>query len=364
MLLYLHIPFCHRICPYCSFYKHTPGGIAQGKFIDTLLKELQFALGACEETPRTIFLGGGTPSMLSETHLQQLFAGLHAQIDFSQLDEVCLEANPATFQLKKAKLMRQLGVDRVSLGIQSFDDEVLKTLGREHSAQQAEQSVRLLQEAGVARVNIDLMFSIPQQRLEQWHASVARAIELQPQHISAYNLTYEQDTAFFLAKMRGEVSECPQQNGIFFELAHDLLEGAGFEHYETSNYAQQGMRSTHNEGYWRGEDYLGIGPSAVSTLRGVRRSNVADTDAYMRMVAAVGCAQIEAENLTDEDRRLERLAMGLRTREGVDRQTLSASALARVDVLCDEGLLEWQTQRLRTTRAGMALVDAIVAELM
>lgn len=364
MLLYLHIPFCHRICPYCSFYKHTPGGIAQGKFIDALLKELAIALAVAEQVPRTIFLGGGTPSMLSETHLQQLFTGLHGLIDFSQLAEVSLEANPATFKEKKADLFRQLGVNRVSLGIQSFDDQVLQILGREHSSKQAVEAVRILQQVGLSQVNIDLMFSVPQQTLEQWRASLRQATALQPQHISAYNLTYEEDTAFYLAKMRGEVSECPRKNGEFFELAHDLLGAAGFEHYETSNYARNGHRSLHNEGYWRGEDYLGIGPSAVSTLRGVRRTNVADTATYMNMIETLGNAQVEAEILSQEDQRVERLAMGLRTREGVRSEWLCAAARPRVEVLCGEGLLEWHDARLRTTRTGMALVDAIVAELM
>ena len=158
MLLYLHIPFCHRICPYCSFYKHTPGDTSIGSFVSAITAE---AKSRVTENPRTLYLGGGTPSMLSPTHLTQLFAALHATIDFSKLEEVTLEANPATFDTAKARLFRELGVTRISLGVQSFTPHVLKTLGREHTVAQASNAVSILREAGIPSVNIDLMFSIP-----------------------------------------------------------------------------------------------------------------------------------------------------------------------------------------------------------
>ncbi|MES2476656.1 MAG: radical SAM family heme chaperone HemW [Verrucomicrobiota bacterium] len=361
MLLYLHIPFCHRVCPYCSFYKHTPGATSIGSFVDAIARETQSRLTTA---PRTIYLGGGTPSMLSPSHLTRLFEALHAKIDFTALDEVTLEANPATFDLAKAKLFRELGVTRVSLGIQSFTPHVLKTLGREHSVGQADDAVRLLREAEIPSINIDLMFSIPGQSETDWHATLDHAITLQPDHISAYNLTYEEDTAFFESLRRGEMRENEDHDADYFHLADRLLEAAGFDHYETSNYARPGHHSRHNRGYWNGEDYLGLGPSAVSTLDGSRWKNVADTALYVSQVASLGHALAESEPLDDEARRIERIALGLRTRDGISLNLLGPEARQRAHHLASEGLASIHGNRFILIHHGRALVDPIAAELV
>jgi oxygen-independent coproporphyrinogen III oxidase len=361
LLLYLHIPFCHRVCPYCSFYKHTPGDTPVGEFVDGLLREARLRIEALEEKPRTLYLGGGTPSMLSPTHLRKLFGGLGELLDLQGLDEVTLEANPATFDVAKARLFRELGVTRVSLGIQSFTPHVLEKLGREHSAEEAAASVGILREAGVPEVNIDLMFAIPGQSEEDWRSTVEAAISLRPDHISAYNLTYEEDTAFFESLRRGEVSESEDVNARFFLLADEMLRAAGFEHYETSNYARPGHRSSHNRGYWRGEDYLGLGPSAVSTVQDLRVKNIADTAGYVKMVASLGHAVVESEALDAEQRRLERIALMLRTDEGVPLALVDGAGVSR---LLEHGLAEVREERLVLTLAGSPLVDPIAAELV
>lgn len=361
LLLYLHIPFCHRVCPYCSFYKHTPGSTPISAFIDALAAESRHRITA---PVRTIYLGGGTPSMLSPTHLTRLFETLHEVVDFTSLDEVTLEANPATFDAAKARLFRDLGVTRVSLGIQSFTPHVLETLGREHDAEQAAESVAILREAGMPQVNIDLMFSIPGQSEEDWLATLQRAVSLQPDHISAYNLTYEEDTAFFDSLKRGDVKMNEDIDARFFHLASDFLTESGFEHYETSNHARPGKRSTHNEGYWRGEDYLGLGPSAVSTVKGVRSKNVADTAAYVARVSSIGHAIDESEALDADARRIELIAMGLRTREGIPLELLAPRAIQNAHTFITEGLAETDGTRLRLIARGRALVDPIAAELV
>lgn len=361
LLLYLHIPFCHRICPYCSFYKHTPGATAIGTFIDAMGME---AAKRIHQPVRTIYLGGGTPSMLSPGHLSRLFEVLRERIDFSLLDEVTLEANPATFDVGKARLFRDLGVTRVSLGIQSFDREVLATLGREHSPEQAAASVGILREAGIPQVNIDLMFSIPGQSAAVWERTLERAVSLEPDHVSAYNLTYEEDTAFFESLRRGEVATDEDADSRLFHLADEFLTANGFDHYETSNYARPGARSTHNEGYWHGEDYLGLGPSAVSTVEHVRSRNVADTAAYTARVAAIGHAIDESEALDAEALRLERVALGLRTTQGIPLDLLDAAAGPRLEVLVSEGLARIEHGRLILIHRGRALVDPIAAELV
>lgn len=363
VLAYLHIPFCHRVCPYCSFYKHTPGGTSISAFIDALLLEARQRITSLEEKPRTLFLGGGTPSMLSPTHLEKLMQGLQEVMDFSALEEISLEANPATFDLAKARLFRDLGITRVSLGIQSFSAHVLETLGREHNPEQAMRSVEILHEAGLPSVNIDLMFSIPGQSLGDWQKSVQQAISLHPHHISAYNLTYEEDTAFFQSLLAGDMQADEARDGDHFELAHDLLTSAGFEHYETSNYSQPGHRSIHNSGYWRGEPYLGLGPSAVSTVDAVRSKNIADTARYIDMMENIGHALAESESLSVEDLRLERIALGLRTSEGISRQLLDQAGKKRAGDLEELGLLRLEGETIMLTRRGSALVDAIAGEI-
>lgn len=392
MLLYLHIPFCHRVCPYCSFYKHTPGATPIGRFLDALLAEARHRLPPAhgggtppcrnpaghpllsgratgsshlpsdlpENPVRTLYFGGGTPSMLSPSHLRKLFGGLAELLEFDRLDEVTFEANPATFDLAKATLFRELGIRRVSLGIQSFAPHVLKTLGREHDPEQAAESVGILRQAGMPSVNIDLMFSVPGLSLGDWRRTLETAIALEPDHLSAYNLTYEEDTAFFESLHRGEMDRDEDRDAEQFHLAHELLTSAGYEHYETSNYARPGHRSTHNHGYWNGEDYLGLGPSAVSTLGSTRHTNVDDTDRYVRMVEQLGQAIVGSEALTPEQHRLERLALLLRTSEGVPLEIL---AEADPGELVAQGLARIKNDRLVLTPSGSALVDPIAARL-
>ncbi len=301
--------------------------------------------------------------MLSPVMLRRLLEGLQRLLDFSALEEICLEANPATFDLKKARLFHSLGVTRVSLGIQSFSAQVLKTLGREHSPEEAIRSVEILQEAKMRSINVDLMFSIPGQSTEDWTQTLATTIALEPHHVSAYNLTYEEDTAFFQSLLKGEVTEDPQRNNEMFFHAHQLLCEGGFEHYETSNYANLGHRSIHNQGYWRSENYLGLGPSAVSTIGNVRSKNIADTAKYVEMIRSIGQSRIEAEELSTEALRLEKIAMGLRTIEGISRDLLDRAGEQRSRILAEHGLLIFEDQAIVLTTKGSALVDAIVGEI-
>lgn len=363
MLLYLHIPFCHRICPYCSFYKHTPGGTPIGEFIEALCKEAQSRINF-STAPQTLYLGGGTPSMLSSKHLTRLFTSLQETFDFSDFKEITLEANPATFDLKKARLFKDLGVTRVSLGIQSFTPHVLETLGREHSPEEASESIRILREAGIRSVNIDLMFSIPGQSLTDWESTLRHAVSLEPEHISAYNLTYEEDTAFFDSLQNGTYQENEDHDADHYHLAENILTNAGFEHYETSNYARPGQHSKHNQGYWEGSDYLGLGPSAVSTMSGIRHKNVPDTAAYVKQVNSIGNAIHETETLSPTQRRIELIALGLRTTKGIPLSLLDPGSLEKARTLASENLLTVGHTHLHLTQLGRPLVDPIAAELI
>lgn len=302
--------------------------------------------------------------MLSSKHLTDLFTSLREIFDFSTVREITLEANPATFDLKKAKLFKCLGVTRVSLGIQSFTPHVLETLGREHTPEQASASVETLREACIESINIDLMFSIPGQSLADWESSLRHAVSLKPNHISAYNLTYEEDTAFFDSLQNGTYQECEDHDADHYHLAEEILTAAGFDHYETSNYAQPGQHSKHNQGYWQGADYLGLGPSAVSTINGIREKNIPDTAAYIRQVNSIGHAIHERETLTPAQRRIELIALGLRTTRGISIDLLGPESLERAKTLASENLLSLGASHLHLTSLGRPLVDPIAAELI
>lgn len=332
--------------------------------MDALAKEVETRVPSAREKPRTLYLGGGTPSMLSPGHLTRLFTSLQQTVDFSSLDEVTMEANPATFDAKKARLFRELGVTRISLGIQSFTPHVLEKLGREHTAEQASEAVGILRDAGMPSVNIDLMFSIPGQSKTDWEQTLLHTVSLQADHVSAYNLTYEEDTAFFESLKRGEVTENEDNDAEYFHLADTILTESGFDHYETSNYARPGHHSTHNQGYWRGEEYLGFGPSAVSTAEGARWKNMPDTAGYVSRVQTLGHALTESEPLSDEDFRIERIALGLRTRDGISLDLLDRTSLQRAHHFANEGLARIENGRLMLIHHGRALVDPIAAELV
>jgi oxygen-independent coproporphyrinogen-3 oxidase len=201
--LYVHIPFCHRICPYCSFYKHTPGASDLEAFVDALLMELDTHQAATSIRPETIYFGGGTPTFLSRTHMERFLRGLRDRLDLTGLREWTMEANPATYDIGKAELMRELGVTRVSLGVQSWLPDELKLLGRDHAPDDAVEAFGVLREAGIGSVSVDLMFSLPGQSVEDWRLSLERTLALGPDHISAYNLTYEEDTEFMARFQRG-----------------------------------------------------------------------------------------------------------------------------------------------------------------
>ncbi len=308
--------------------------------------------------PETIFFGGGTPTALTTTNLDRLLGGFQAQLDLSQLREWTFEANPGSVSERKARLLRERGVSRISLGVQSFDDGLLQLLGREHSPAQAEASFDLLRRAGFENLNIDLMFGLPGQTLAQWEATLRRALALGPDHISAYCLTYEEDTEFFLRHARGEFRTDPEGDADFFVLAGELLGAAGFEHYEVSNYAQPGFESVHNRAYWSGSDYLGLGPSAVSTV-GLRRwQNISDYRVYADRLLGGESASTGDEILTPAMKRAESIALSLRTNQGVPAEWVE-NRPNEVEEFVRLGLMQPEAERYVLTRAGRFLADSV-----
>lgn len=359
--LYLHIPFCLQICPYCSFYKDIAGPGKADPLVDAVIREAELFGHAC--APRTIFVGGGTPTTLSVSQLERLFAGLQRHLDLSSVDEFTMEMNPATVTARKAELLRGFGVNRVSMGVQSWDPDLLKLLGRVHDGDQVRTSFFVLRAAGFDNLNLDLIYGVPGQTLSQWEDSIRQTAELQPEHISAYCLTYEEDTEFFERMARGEFREDAESDAGFFERGVEMLSAAGYAQYEISNYARPGRECRHNLAYWQGADYLGLGPSAWSTVGERRWQNVPDTAAYVRAMQAGVRPIRDEEILPAATREAEKIAFGLRMNAGIEPAHL-ATRRDLVAGLREEGLLEDHGPRVRLTARGRLLADEIAAELM
>jgi len=356
--LYVHIPFCARICPYCAFYKDLLDRSQARRFCEALLRDLDQQHAVFAISPKTIYFGGGTPTALNTSQLEFLLGGFHDRLDLSALDEWTIEANPGSVSARKATLLHKLEVNRVSLGVQSWDNKLLEILGREHTAAQAEQSFHILRDAGFLNINVDLMFGLPGQTIEQWQKTLEKTISLRPDHISAYCLTYEEDTEFFARQSRGELKANPEADADFFETTMSTLEHAGYEQYEISNYAGPGFSSVHNRAYWLGEDYLGIGPSAFSTV-GLRRwQNLADYRAYADRILLRQSPVGSTENLTNEMKRAERIALSLRTHDGVSAALLRPFQNETREFIA-LGLLRQSNRNFVLTKKGKSLADSV-----
>jgi oxygen-independent coproporphyrinogen-3 oxidase len=361
--IYVHIPFCARICPYCAFYKERADSTQTQRFCEALLRELEEQATRLPILPETIFFGGGTPTALSTGQLEFLLRGFRDRLDLSAMREWTVEANPGSVSPRKAASLKRMGVDRISLGVQSWDDDLLKLLGREHNSAQAEASFHILREAGFKNVSIDLMFGLPGQSLAQWEATLEKTIALRPDHISTYCLTYEEDTEFFARQARGEYREDADSDARFLESAMCLLERAGFEHYEISNYARDGFASLHNRGYWAGEDYVGIGPSAFSTIGLIRYQNIPEYRDYTGRIFAGASPVSSTEDLTPEMKRTERIALSLRTGRGIPSVELSSWPNERREFE-DLGLLREVNGNLVLTPRGKLLADSVAEAFM
>jgi oxygen-independent coproporphyrinogen-3 oxidase len=356
--VYVHIPFCARICPYCAFYKERADSSQTRRFCEAILRELDEMQTRFRLEPETIFLGGGTPTALTTAQLELLLRGFGERLDLSSLAEWTVEANPGSVSAGKATMMRDLGVNRLSLGVQSWDDRLLQLLGREHNAVQAEESFAILRNAGFENVNVDLMFALPTQTLSDWEKTLQKTIALRPEHISTYCLTYEEDTEFFRRHACGEFNSDSDIDAKFFKSAMEMLSDAGFEQYEISNYARSGFLSAHNQGYWAGEDYLGFGPSAFSTVTLKRWQNVADYRVYADKILSGNSAIGSVEELNDKMKRGEQIALSLRTGRGVPGAWLEAQPNER-DEFVRLGLLRQRNGNFVLTNAGKLLADTV-----
>jgi oxygen-independent coproporphyrinogen-3 oxidase len=306
----------------------------------------------------TVFFGGGTPTALSISMLQRLLSLFIPTHHSSTSPEVSMECNPSTLSVEKAKILIKQGVNRLSIGAQSFSPEILKTLGRTHAVEAIQACVKNARTAGFANINLDLIFGVPGQTLDSWKETLHAALALRPRHISCYGLTYEADTEFFIKHQCGELKDDNTLELSMFECAHEILTGQGFEHYEISNYALPGYECLHNLAYWKGADYHGIGPSAVSTVNGVRRRNSKlDTNGWK--------VEFE-ESLSPATIASERMAFGLRTEKGVDPREFAGKCgflpedrwRNEISTLLKSGLITTGSQ-IQLTPRGRQVADEI-----
>lgn len=372
--IYVHIPFCASRCSYCDFFSTLRLADVGTPYVEALIAEARLRCGELHGEPvKTLYLGGGTPSQLPVPLLARLVEGLREALDLSVIEEFTIEANPDDVTPDWCAALPPLGVNRVSMGVQSFEDSILRFIGRRHTARQAVEAVGNLRHAGITNISIDLIFGLPGQTVTSWTDSVNQAIDLKPQHISAYGLTYEEGTRLWHQRERGEVVEVPEEQCIeMYRILVDTLQSAGYEHYEISNFALPGYHSRHNSSYWNDTPYLGLGAAAHSYDGAVRRYNPADLQEYIGKITA-GAPAYEQEELTQWERYDERVMLGLRTARGVDaarlRQDFGDEAWHH---FTNEARPHIAARHLRVTddnhyiltRDGIMLSDAIIRDLL
>jgi oxygen-independent coproporphyrinogen-3 oxidase len=351
--LYLHTPFCPRVCPYCSFYVQPADRRKVPSLIDALIAELNNYRHHYHLDIKTIFLGGGTPSALPTSELERLISNLTQHFS---LTEFTLEMNPTTISTEKAKMLYNLGVNRISLGAQSFDSKVLTTLGRQHSAEKILRSYEILRQTGFSNLNIDLMFAVPGQSLQSWQQTLTTALSLKPEHISTYCLTYEEDTPFFEKIQEGQWQRNLEVETEFYLTSIRILEEAGFQHYEISNFSLPGKESQHNLAYWRGANFIGLGPSAVSTVENQRWQNISDLTLYLQGAQTSQWQRTHQETLSDTLRETEKIIFGLRTWQGIP---INSKFTEKFHQLIQAGYVEEKNGKWILTQEGKLRADAI-----
>ena len=373
--LYIHVPFCVNKCHYCAFVSREPRNDELAKYPELVIRELQL-----HSTPTgpvaSIYFGGGTPSLLQPAHIARLLEGITDQTGIQEHAEITMEINPGTIDALSLKAFRTAGINRVSLGIQSFDDRVLECLGRIHTVEQSRLAFQHAREAGFKNISIDLIHSLPGQSLDQWQTELQQAVELSPEHISIYGLTVEEGTPFARRYPEGSPELADEDlSADMFECADELLTGSGFEHYEIANYALPGYRSQHNSGYWQRDGYLGLGVAAHSFLRDVyvMRFSIPDSlEEYRRMVMSGRLTRSNEQRLTQDEAMSEYMFLGLRLADGVSgpaferefgRALESAYGSAPAD-LVRLGLLVQSGESFALTQRGMLLSNQVFGRFL
>lgn len=377
--LYIHVPFCHRKCLYCDFYSIGDRNADWHGFTDALIAELNGRTGEIPRALRTVYIGGGTPSLMPSEEFSRLCDAVMKHKSSSDFAEFTIEVNPDDVSPEKVDVWKRGGVTRLSMGIQSFDNRILNRIRRRHSAETAVNAYNTIRPV-FDNVSIDLIYGIPGQTPEMWRNDVEKAISLRPEHISSYSLMYEPGTALTLLRDRGDIRETDDDTSEkMYGMLIRLLREAGYEHYEISNFALPGFRSIHNSSYWRQTPYLGIGPSAHSydgnRCRSFNPANVAEYIAYWKGERSIGEKQnefITREYLTDKELMEEFIMTGLRTRDGINlKQFKTIFGDNQYDILMhksarwlENNALKLKDNHLALAEESIMISDAIIVDLI
>ena len=366
--IYIHIPFCKSRCRYCDFYSTTFLDLRE-EYTEALVIEAELRkhyLGT--EPVSTIYFGGGTPSLLSASQIELILRKIHSLYKVEDEAEITLEANPGDLTKEYLRELRDTGINRLSIGIQSFDNNNLRLIGRRHTAEEAKEAVRMAQEAGFGNISIDLIYGIPGQTTEQWEEELRQAIQLDVQHISTYCLTYEDGTKMTQMLQNGDIIAVDDdtENRMYAILVNTLKDN-GFEQYEVSNFAKVGYYSHHNSAYWDDTPYMGLGAAAHSYDGRTRQWNISDIKEYIRQVQTKDL-QPEKEVLTERDKYNECVMLSLRTAKGIDLNRLTEEerdyCLRKAETFINNGQLVSCGNRIVATMSGINILNLITEHLM
>lgn len=369
--IYIHIPFCKQACHYCDFHFSTSTKF-RSDMVDAIIAELRLrSADFGEELLDSIYFGGGTPSLLLGDEVSAILNAVRSEFKLTPDAEITLEANPDDLDREKLLSLHNNGVNRLSIGVQSFNDELLKLMNRAHSESEALQCIDLAREIGFKEMSIDLIYGIPGSTIESWKNDVEKAIQHRPKHISSYCLTIEEKTAFSHFIKSGKMPAPDEElASAQYALLCEMLAKAGYQHYEVSNFALPGFEAKHNSSYWSGRPYLGLGPSAHSFYKGCRFWNVANNALYLKAIAAAD-PKMESEELSKEDKINERIMTGLRTKKGIDLQEMREILGHDLLNLHREKIEDWVSKswllqsenRLQPTEEGFLWSDHMASEL-
>ena len=369
--IYLHIPFCQSRCSYCDFYSDT-NELQINEFVESLCAEAKMRKEEIGEEIKTVYFGGGTPSRLQQTHFERIFDTLFDEFSITSDAEITLEANPDDLSPDYIRMLRALPFNRLSIGIQSFDDLELSMLNRRHSTQQAIEAVKNAQQIGFNNISIDLMYGIPAQTLETWQKTLQQAIDLGVQHVSAYHLIYEEDTPIYSLLQAGKINPVSEHvSNEMFAMLINVLAVSGFQHYEISNFALPDYFSQHNSSYWRGSTYIGLGAAAHSFDGNNRSWNISSLTQYIEAMKSK-TSNRTTETLSFVEKYNEFILTGLRTMWGVNLQKLRkvfgeqfyAFCMKNARKYIDTNLLEIENDTLTLSREGVFISDGIMSDLM
>jgi len=369
--LYIHIPFCVKKCGYCNFNSIKFEKSIVEAYLDAIVKEIKLLKEKYEF--KTIFLGGGTPTALNENQLKKLLTVVEESIDLNELVEYTIEINPGTLTTEKIDIISKSRINRISLGIQSFNDKYLHLLGRIHTGREALNTFTLLRNNGFENINIDLISSLPSQKVKEWENDLNIAISMQPDHISAYSLSFETGTPFKNQLNNGTLKPINEEDDLeMYKLTINKLKSVNYEHYEISNFAINGRKCQHNIIYWENREYVGIGAGAFSFLESNRTSNEPDVLKYIKNINADKKEISFSERLPLKDLAAETIIMGLRMSKGISNNRLLAqTGLSFKDVLSDKiyelrgnGFIDFDNSELKLTEKGLYVADSVMMEFL